>query len=178
MWNDNRLHRFHPVHRPPAVSSDAQKLPHRYDINQHPRTLPTNEYLQVCWGCICMHFIFPITHPFFCIPTGTTKKSAMVEEPAAGANGSAKTEQKEEIESSWEGLIPFLFCSCYCKRLGIAMIHRLSFCFNCNLLIFCVLMFWVIFMEVGILLYIKRCIKTIIWIQCLSDIWAAVIPHI
>ena len=39
MWNDNRLHWIYPLHWPSAVPPNAQKLPHRYSINQHLQTL-------------------------------------------------------------------------------------------------------------------------------------------
>lgn len=35
MWNDHRLHWFYPLHRPLAVPTNAQKLPHRYIIRQN-----------------------------------------------------------------------------------------------------------------------------------------------
>ena len=103
VWNDNRLHRFHPLYWSPAVPSNAQKLPHRYIMNQHPHAHCSREF-------VFNHFIFiTLCSNSLCDPTGTTKKSAMVEEPAPEQNGSPKTEQKEENEISWEGL-QFFFC--------------------------------------------------------------------
>lgn len=52
MWNDNRLHRFYSLHWSPAVPSNAQKLPHRYSISQHPHTL----LLKVCFQSFHTHY--------------------------------------------------------------------------------------------------------------------------
>lgn len=78
---------------------------HRMHRNYLAGTLSDSTLIHCCWTFSYYYsFFYPTTHPpsnSICIPTGTTKKSAMVEEQTAEQNGSAHTEQKEESTSSW-----------------------------------------------------------------------------
>lgn len=77
---------------------------HRMHRNYLTGSVSTTTLTHRRWWFAFVRFIIITSHPNpLCIPTGTTKKSAMVEEPATEQNGSARTAQKEEIESSWEG---------------------------------------------------------------------------
>lgn len=68
MWNDHRLHWFYPLHWSPAVPSNAQKLPHRYIISQHPHSLLLNFFFPI-------HFILtPPPTPTYLHPNRNDKK--------------------------------------------------------------------------------------------------------
>lgn len=79
---------------------------HRMHRNYLTGTLSASTLIHCCWTFFFSFISYspppPDTLQLICIPTGTTKKSAMVEEAATEQNGSAKTEQKEENTSSWE----------------------------------------------------------------------------
>lgn len=122
MWDDNRLHWLYPLHWSPAVPKNAQKLPHRYRSSEMSQPSKKDLCRWISWEFVIFKFQTPcLTNPPPSIPTGTSKKSAMVEEPdTARQNGTAKTEQTESQESSWEEQQKFwlVFISLWRKNLA------------------------------------------------------------
>lgn len=74
---------------------------HQMHRNYLTGMVSTSTLIHYYWRFIFINFtIIIIPHSnSLCIPTGTAKTSAMVQEPATKES---KTEQKEEKESSWE----------------------------------------------------------------------------
>lgn len=56
MWDDNRLHWFYPLHRPPAVPKNAQKLPHRYGIAKTLQKFP-ERFVVFTFPTLCLYKI-------------------------------------------------------------------------------------------------------------------------
>lgn len=76
---------------------------HRMHRNYLTGIISTSTLIHCHHRFVFFRLLLNISHfNFLCVQTGTTKKTAMVEEPATEQNGSAKPEQKEESESSWE----------------------------------------------------------------------------
>ncbi|KAK5863922.1 hypothetical protein PBY51_000908 [Eleginops maclovinus] len=69
-------------------------------IQESSYSFPLCGVVIACIGCIVFIALLFFSRMHRNYLTGTSKKSAMVEEPTTEQNGSAKTEQKEEPESS------------------------------------------------------------------------------